>query len=65
LFDPARSAEPPIKLLLTRVNAFSVSSEDFLVAKLFSSFVALCFSVFKILLKLFFNNLLIITFFFL
>ena len=65
LFDPAKSAEPPIRLLATLVNAFKVSSEDFLVAKLFNSLIVFCFSVFKIFVKLFFSKLLIITFFFL
>ena len=48
LFDPAKSAEPPIKLLATLVNAFKVSSEDFLVAKLLNSLIVFCFSVCKI-----------------
>jgi hypothetical protein len=65
LFDPAKSAEPPIKLLGTLVNAFKVSSEDFLVAKLFISLIVFCFSVCKIFVKLFFSKLLIIAFFFL
>ena len=65
LFDPAKSAEPPIKLLATLVNAFKVSSEDFLVAKLFNSLIVFCFSSFKIFEKLFFSKLFIFTFFFL
>ena len=65
LFDPAKSAEPPIKLLLTLVNAFKVSSEDFLVAKLFNSLIVFCFSVCKTFEKLFFSKLFIFTFFFL
>ena len=62
LFDPAKSAEPPIKLLATLVNAFKVSSEDFLVAKLLSSLIVFCFSVFKIFVKLFFSKLFILLF---
>ena len=47
LFEPAKSAEPPIKLLSTLVNALKVSSEDFLVAKLFNSLIVFCFSVIR------------------
>ena len=65
LFEPAKSAEPPIKLLATLVNAFKVSSEDFLVAKLLSSLIAFCFSVLIIFVKLFFSKSFIMTFFFL
>jgi hypothetical protein len=65
LFDPAKSAEPPIKLLATLVNAFKVSSDDFLVAKLFNSLIAFCFSVCKIFVKLFLSKLFIFAFFFL
>ena len=39
-----------------------VSSDDFLVAKLFISLIAFCFSLFKIFEKLFFNSLFINTF---
>ena len=64
LFDPARSAEPPIKVLFPFVSASSVSSEDFLVAKVLISFTEICFCFFRIFVKLFFKNLFMKKFFF-
>ena len=49
IVDPAKSAEPPIKVLLSLVNALRVSSEDFLVAKLLSSLIAIFFHFLKFL----------------
>ena len=54
LLDPAKSAEPPIRLLFELVNALKVNSEHFLVAKLLGSLIASFFSEFKTFLKLFF-----------
>ena len=54
LLDPAKSAEPPMRLLFELVNAFKVNSEHFLVAKLLGSLIASFFSEFKIFLKLLF-----------
>ena len=63
LFDPAKSAEPPIKVLFSLVSALRVNSEDFLEAKLFISLIEFCFSFFKTLVKLFLK--LYLLFFFL
>ena len=65
LFDPAKSAEPPIKVLFSLVSATKTFSEDFRVAKLFNSFTAFCFSTFKTFVKLFLNILSIELFLFL
>jgi len=65
LFDPAKSAEPPIKVLFSLVNVLRVNSEDFLVAKLFSCLRAFFFSDFKTFVKLFLSALSIFFFFFL
>ena len=54
LLDPAKSAEPPMRLLFELVNAFKVNSEHFLVAKLLGSLTASFFSEFKAFLMLFF-----------
>ena len=64
LLDPAKSADPPIKVLFSLVSAFKTNSEDFRVAKLLFSFNEICFSIFKDLEKLFFNILSIVNFFF-
>ena len=60
LLDPAKSAEPPTKVLFSLVSAFKVNSEDFLVAKLLISLIEFFFSESNILEKLFFNILFII-----
>ena len=65
LLDPAKSADPPIRVLFSLVNALRVNSEDFLEAKLLSSFIEISFSFFKTLVKLFFNILSIFFFSFL
>jgi hypothetical protein len=65
LLDPAKSAEPPIKVLFSFVRELRTNSEDFLVAKLFISLIASCFSNFITFEKLFFKTLFIIFFFFL
>ena len=59
LFDPAKSADPPIKVLVFLVKVLSTNSEDFLVAKLFKSLAAFFFSIF-IDLAISFNNSLLI-----
>ena len=56
LFDPARSADPPIKVLLSFVIEFKISSELFLVAKLLISLTAFFFSDLIALLKLFLSQ---------
>ena len=65
LLDPAKSAEPPIRVLFFLVSALRVNSEAFLEAKLLSSFIAISFSFFKTLVKLFLNILSIFFFSFL
>ena len=65
LFDPAKSADPPIKVLFSLVSAFNINSEDFLVAKFLISLTEFFFSDLKALEKLFFNTLSKFFFFFL
>ena len=64
LFDPAKSAEPPIKVLFSLVSAFNISSEDFRVAKLLISLTEIFFSDSIDLEKLFFNTLSMLCFVF-
>ena len=64
LFDPAKSADPPIKTFSFLVNAVNVSSEAFLEAIPLRSFTASIFSFFSAFKKLFFKIFLIIIFFF-
>jgi len=47
--DPAKSAEPPIKVLFSLVRAIRVNSEAFREAKLLFSLIEFCFSAFKVL----------------
>ena len=63
LFDPVKSAEPPIKVLESLTSELNVDSEDFLLAKLFISLTAFLFSILNELEKLFFKDLLISLFF--
>jgi len=57
LLDPAKSAEPPINVLFSFVRALRVSSEAFLEARLLFSLREFCFSLFKVLEKLFLKTL--------
>ena len=57
LLDPAKSAEPPIKVLFSLVSAFKVNSEALREARLWFSLREFCFSDFKALEKLFLNTL--------
>ena len=63
LLDPAKSAEPPIKVLFSLVSAFKVSSEALREARLLFSLIEFCFSDFKALEKLFLKTLFTICFF--
>ena len=64
LLDPAKSAEPPIKVLFSLVSAFKVNSEALREARLLFSLIEFCFSDFKALEKLFLKTLSITFFFF-
>ena len=48
LFDPARSADPPIIIFFFSFNAVRIFSEDFLVANVSKFLIAFCFSFLKI-----------------
>ena len=65
LFDPARSADPPISVLFFLKRELIIASEDFLVARLLFSFTVIFFSSTIKLLKLFFKALFILILFFL
>ena len=65
LFDPARSADPPISVLLFLTRELIIDSEDFLEARLFSSFNATFFSFANDFKKSFLKILFILVFFFL
>ena len=43
LFDPARSADPPISVLFFLTRELIIASEDFLEARLLFSFIAIFF----------------------
>ena len=64
LLDPAKSAEPPIKVLFSLVSAFKVNSEALREAKLLFSLIEFCFSDFKALEKLFLKDFIYKFFFF-
>ena len=63
LFEPAKSADPPINVLVFLKIALKTNSDDFLVAKILLSLVALIFSSLIDLEKLFFDIFFIIFFF--
>jgi hypothetical protein len=65
LFDPARSADPPISILLFLTRELIIDSEDFLEARILYSFKAIFFSFKADLIKSFLKNLFILLFFFL
>ena len=65
LLDPAKSAEPPIKVLFFFIKAFNVSSDAFLVAKSLNSLSDIFFCSFRTFLKSFFKILFIFFLFFL
>ena len=51
LFEPDRSAEPPIILLFVSVKIVNTFSEDFLVAVVSGFLIIFCFSVSKFFLN--------------
>ena len=65
LFDPARSADPPMSVLFFLNSELIIASDDFLEAKLLFSFTASFFSLLIAFLKIFLKKLFILILFFL
>ena len=65
LFEPVRSAEPPIRVVFFSAKAVKIFSEDFLVAIVSELLIIFCFSVSRVFLNSFEKNFSTNLFFFL